>query len=176
MIFNTYYWKRELERLALILRGHMARRRWVAASDGSIEKAIMLGFYSIRKMQESFDPALKLKLPGHLKLTTFPRTKKRLSPIVFPDVADAFDLTRSTPASIPTKAVCDEVVHSHFFSIWVDSHRALRGVFFASGKYKEERVCRLGIETVVVLFESIARSRTPVSLTRFVPDNNRVVM
>ena len=174
MIFNTHYWKRELERLALILRGHLAQRRWVAASEASVEKSVMLGFYAIRKMLESFDRALKA--PGHLRVTTFPRRKVKLSPIVFPDVAEAFDLMRPTSVSLPTREVCHEIIHSHFFSIWVDPHRSLRGVFFASDRHRNERVCRLEMEGIVSLFESIARTRTPVRLDRFVPDNNRVIM
>jgi hypothetical protein len=174
MIFNTYYWQRELERLALVLRRHMTQRRWVAASDASVEKSIMIGLYAVRKMLDSFTPAFKI--PQHLKLITFPRLPTRLSPIVFPSVEEAFDLTKAKAVSISTRQVCDEVIHSHFFSLWVDPSKRLRGVFFASDRHKDERICRLDVETISVLFETIARSRTPASLSHFVPDDNRVVM
>ena len=174
MIFNTYYWQRELERLALILRRHMAQRRWVAASDASVEKSVMLGFYALRKMLESFNPAVNC--PNHIKLTTFPRGPGKLSPIVFPAVSDAFVLTKPRITSMAILDVCNEIIHSHFFSLWVDPFQALQGVFFASDRKKDERVCRLDVQKIVELFEGVARSRAPVSLSHFVQENNRVVM
>jgi hypothetical protein len=174
MIFNTYYWKRELERRALVLRGHMAQRRWVAASDASVEKAVMLGFYAVRKIAESFGPPLRD--PSHLRVTTFRRGTGKPSPIVFPDVLKAFDLTAPKMVSMPLRDVCNEIIHSHFFSLWLDRSRTLRGVFVASDWNKNKRICRLDIERIAILFEGIARARGPVSLTHFVPDNNRVVM
>ena len=174
MIFNTYYWKRELIRLARVLRRHMAQRQWRASSDASVEKCVMLGFYAIRKMLESFNPALKS--PERLRLTTFPTRRARLSPIAFPDVAEAFDLAKPRAESMLLRHVCNEVVHSYFFSLWVGPDRALRGIFFSSDQKKNKRVCRLDIEAIVTLFEGIARSRTAVSLAHFYPEHTRVIM
>lgn len=175
MIFDTRYWKSELKRLARTLRQHGKQRRWVAASDASVEKCVMLGFYAIRKMLESFHPALKA--PASLRVTAFPRNSTKLSLISWPEVGEAFDLTRPRRETLKVKEACNQVIHSHFFSLWLGPDRILRGVFLCSDRIKNQKVYRVDLDTIIDLFEEIAASRiTTASLAHFYPDNNRVSM
>lgn len=165
-------------RLARLLRRHMAQRRWLPSSDASVEKAVMLGFYAIRKMLESFDP-VPVESEGPLSLTTFRRNRSRVSPLAFPDVSEAFDLTGPKMVELELREVCNQIIHSHFFSLWLARDQALHGVFFCSDRnWKEgKEVYRLDIEAIVTLFERIAKSRRKyVSLRHFYPENNRIVM
>jgi hypothetical protein len=175
MIFETYYWRLELGRLARVLRRHMKQRRWRIASDASVEKCIMLGFYSVRKLLEAFQPPPNMVL--QLTVTTFPRNRKKLSPICWPEVAEAFDLDAPGTETIDLLYLCNQVIHSYFFSIWLAPDHALRGVFFSSDRYKDKKIYRMDISTTVALFEQIADSRHKfASLAHFYPDHNRVVM
>lgn len=175
MIFDTYYWRLELARLARALRRHMAQRRWRAASDASVEKCVMLGFYSVRKLLEAFQPPPNMAL--QITVTTFPRNRNMLSSICWPDVAEAFDLDMPGTETLGLRDVCNQVIHSYFFSVWLGTDRVLRGVFFSSDRNKERRVYRIDISTIVTLFEKIASSRRKVaSLAHLGPDHNRVVM
>jgi hypothetical protein len=175
MIFNTRYWKDELKRLAKALRRHAKQRRWVAASDASVEKCVMVGFYAIRKMLESFHPALKA--PASVRVTAFPRNSTKLSPISWPEVGEAFDLTKPCRETLKLKVACNQVIRSHFFSLWLGPDRTLRGVFLCSDRLKAQKVYRLDLDTIVALFDGIVDSRlTAASLAHFYPDNNRVTM
>ena len=77
MIFETNYWRLELERLARRLKRHMTQSRWLASSDASVEKSVMLGFYSIRKLLEAFQPPPNMNFNS--KITTFLRNQNKLS-------------------------------------------------------------------------------------------------
>jgi hypothetical protein len=175
MIYDTYYWRLELGRLSRRLRGHMAQRRWPSASDASVEKCIMLGFYSIRKLIQAFQPPPNM--PTQIKVTTFPRNHKKLSPICWPEVAEAFDLDKPTNETLGLEKLCNQVIHSYFFSVWLGKDRVLRGVFLSSDYKKDEKVFRVEISTIVNIFEQVASSRHKyASLAHFYPDDNRVVM
>ena len=175
MIFETYYWRLELNRLARRLRSHMTQKRWVDASDASVEKCIMLGFYSVRKLLEAFQPPPNMSLK--FTVTTFPRNKKKLSPICFPDVTEAFDLDTHGSEVLELRELCNQVIHSYYFSVWLDDSSTLKGVFFCSDRLKNNKVYRMDISAIVSLFEQIASSRHNIaSLVHFYPDHNRVIM
>jgi hypothetical protein len=175
MIFNTYYWRIELERLARVLRRHMKQRRWRAASDASVEKCVMLGFFSVRKLLDAFQPPPGLQ--SQVALTTFPRNKARRSPICWPDVGESFELGKPSSENLTLREVCNQIIHSHFFSLWLNPDRTLQGIFFCSDKNKDRKLYRIGIAVIVGLFEQIARAdRRTVSLAHAYPDHNRFVM
>ena len=135
----------------------------------------MLGFYAIRKMSyEAFQP---VKAPPVIRLVAFPRNRKRLSPISYPEVAEAFDLTApAKPAAMTVLDVCNQVIHSYFFALWFDTNRRLRGVFFCSDRRKDVEVYLLELPTIIKLFDDVAASRSPfASLAHFYPERNRVV-
>jgi hypothetical protein len=73
--------------------------------------------------------------------------------------------------------VCNQVIHSHFFTLWFDPDQRLQGVFFCSDRQKDVEVYRLEIAAIVKLFDDVAASRSPyASLAHFYPEHNRVVM
>ena len=53
MIAESYYWKRELLRVAARLRRRLTQRRWPEASFSVVEMDLMVGFYAIRKLAEA---------------------------------------------------------------------------------------------------------------------------
>lgn len=181
MIFNSHYWRAELGRLAKTLRRHAQQRRWSAdygASDASVEKCVMLGFYAVRKMSDktTFQP-VKIPRRPRLQLTAFPRNNEKLSPISWPAVDEAFSLDRPRSTSMPVSTLCNQIIHSHYFGLWFNPSNRLRGIFFCSDDLKETEVYRLEIEAIVRLFEGVADpGDRVVSLTHFYPDSNRVMM
>jgi hypothetical protein len=135
----------------------------------------MLGFYSVRKLLEAFQPPPNMAL--QLTVTTFPRNRKKLSPICWPEISEAFDLGAPGTETIGLRDLCNQVIHSYFFSVWLAPDHAFRGVFFSSDRNKDKKIYRIDISAIVALFEKIANSRHKfVSLAHFYPDHNRVVM
>lgn len=175
MIFETYYWQLELKRLARKLRGHMAQKRWLDASDASVEKCIMLGFYSVRKTLEAFHPPPNMSFD--IAVATFPRNKEKLSPICFPDVTEAFDLNKHSSEIIELRELCNQIIHSYYFSVWLNDSSKLKGVFFCSDRLKNKKIYRIDMSVIVSLFEKIASSHHKVaSFVHLYPDHNRVIM
>jgi hypothetical protein len=158
MIFKTYYWRLELARLARVLRRHMKQRRWRAASDASVEKCVMVGFFAVRKMIDAFQPPPNM--PSQVALTTFHRNKESLSPICWPDVGESFELTKPCDENIPLRELCNQIIHSHFFSLWLAPDQALQGIFFCSDRYKNRKLYRISIAVIVELSVHDVREAT----------------
>jgi len=178
MIFDTVYWKKELERLCRVLRQHCGQRRWRDASYGSLEKAIMLGFYAIRKMSGAFQP--KLQIPDPISVTLFPPRQKITTSLYWPDVKENYDLDKPQRITLPvcgtrsSKALCHQIIHSYVFTPCFSDDGVLQGIFFVSDNYKKDGVYYLKIEQVIKLFDDVARSTAALKL-RIQPARNRIV-
>ncbi|HEX9938589.1 MAG TPA: hypothetical protein VGB15_15735, partial [Longimicrobium sp.] len=78
MIWESSYWKEDLLKQAEALRKRTTQRRWPEISFARLEQAVMLGFYSIRKLVEA------RKLSDHvassaIPVTTYPPTGKPIT-------------------------------------------------------------------------------------------------
>lgn len=179
MIFDTQYWQRELIRLAEALRKHGTQKRWLRASDASVEKCVMLGFYAIRKMLpgHAFRPPPYLENKPSLRITTYSRNKVTRSTISWPDVKVAFDLKQGRRETLDIDYVCNQFIHSHFFSTWLGPNKELRGVFCCSDRSKDKEIYRFELVTIIDLFEAVGTSQHKVaSLRHFAPEDNRIIM
>ena len=55
MIYESYYWRKELVKLATKLEKRISfSGSWTDSQYGTFEKEIMIGFYMIRKLRDSF--------------------------------------------------------------------------------------------------------------------------
>jgi hypothetical protein len=68
MIYESHYWKDELQAIAKKLRRRRAQRRWSESSFANLEKEVMVGFYSVRKLYE----ASKLEVDPIIRTTGGP--------------------------------------------------------------------------------------------------------
>jgi len=178
MIFNMDYWQSELRRISATLGRHREQRRWVAASDSSVEKAVMIGFYAVRKMLQSFNPPPALEGSPKLRVTTFPRNSTKVPPsdMFWPEVPEAFDLTKPRGETLKLEVACNQIIHGLYFSLWFGPNRILRGIFVCSDHRWEEKIFRIELQEIIELFVNIANSDRKIVRMKFAPDRNRVMM
>jgi hypothetical protein len=53
MIYKSSFWKDDLVKQARFLGSKTNQKRWAESSSARLEQAVMLGFYSIRKLNEA---------------------------------------------------------------------------------------------------------------------------
>jgi hypothetical protein len=174
VIFETRYWKQDLRRIAEALDRRSHQRTWREASHARLEREIMVGFYAIRKLNESH--RLREQFDGiAVPLVSFPSLGRRIGYFVWPTVENHFDLAKPRPTSKAVKFVCDQIIHSWVFSPWFDRTNRLAGVFFSSDKKKGTEVYRMDLQRIIDLFRAAAGSR-PKGWLRVAPARNRQVM
>jgi hypothetical protein len=71
MIFDSHYWRRALRASAADLRMRKKQVRWTEATFGNVERSVMTGAYTVRKLLESKLVAQKL-LGANWPLEAFP--------------------------------------------------------------------------------------------------------
>ncbi len=163
------------------LRRRQSQLRWTAASYAGLERTIMLGFYAIRKLMDSFQPMLPKESRSSIELQSFPSTGKGFSELFWPTVEEHFDLSSPKIIRLETRMVCNQVIHSYVFSPWFDRSNRLEGLFFCSREEAEGkkgqpgRVFRLELQSVINLFEIVATRRGKWVL-RAGPEKNLQVM
>jgi len=167
--------------MAADLRRRQTQLRWTEASYAGFERTVMLGFYAIRKLMDSFQPMLPKESRSLVDLTSFPSKGKRFTELFWPTVEEHFDLATPKIIHLETRIVCNQVIHSYVFSPWFNRSHHLAGLFFCSReeaegkKGRRGRVFRIELQTVADLFEIVATKRGKW-LMRAGPERNLQVM
>lgn len=157
MIDESFYWKRELSKIARDLRGRKKQRRWPEASFAQIELDVMLGFYMIRKLLEGHKISdsigkRRFRLPMHRatgKRVTFQNAHR---------IDTLYDLSRAQTETRTVAFICDQIIHSYIFVPCLGEAGGWDGIVFASDRQKARGVFLLRGLQVISLFESIARN------------------
>jgi hypothetical protein len=173
MIWQSFYWRRELRRSAKTLRQRITQRRWPEASTADIERVIMIGFYSVRKLAEAW------KLPRELRqrkisVTEFPCIHAVRSPLFWPDVEESYDLSRGRVREQPLDFLWNQFIHSFVFVPCLNaSTSGFDGVFVSSSDRRKQAVWYVEASAIIKLFEDIAAK--PDRGFKFGPKKNLLI-
>jgi hypothetical protein len=157
MIDESFYWKRELFKIAVDLRRRRKQRRWPDASLARVELNVMLGFYMIRKLLEARKVSDSIA-KRRLRLQLYPATGKRVTYRNTHRIEDLYDFSRSHSETRTVAFICDQVIHSYIFVHCLGEPVGWDGVIFASDRQKSRGVFYLRGRQLVAMFESVARN------------------
>lgn len=155
MIYKSRFWKDDLIKQANSLRAKTKQKRWTEASSARLEQAIMLGYYSIRKLVES------QKLSNSVinqKITTkaYPWKGKPVTRVNWVKIDELYDLESPQTITKDLLFFCHQFIHSYVFweSFWDDTH-LLEGVLVSSDRERHHYLYSLHINHIIELFEQI---------------------
>lgn len=171
MIFESIYWRRELRRVIKVISKLKLQRRWTDATYGNFERAVMTGFYIVRKLLEAKLASDKLRATTW-PLTQFPYVKGGLSHIIWPQVHDIYDLKHPARCGKATHLIAHQLIHSYVFTPSFDSSGLLTGIFFVSEKEAAQRVFWAPIDTIASIFGAVISRRGLA--WRIGPEKNRI--
>jgi hypothetical protein len=170
MIYEVDYWERELERVAADLERRKDQRSWRRSSYAALEKLVMVGFYSVRKLIESNWVHHRLK-KEKVSLTAYPLLKNTLLHWMFwPEIDEHFDLGSPLKRKQPLEFVYNQIIHSFVFTPAFRARR-LSGVYFCSYD-RRDHVYHADISELVRVLRKTAKAR-PGAIFRFGPEQNR---
>lgn len=157
MIFESYYWKRDLLKLSRKLIKRKSLKIWNNADLAEFEKEIMFGFYAIRKLAESrklsdatrFTKLTGRKIPNNGKVVHLMNNHRYTDFYNFDQIkANKFDL----------QFLSNQIVHSYVFSPYfseVDESDMLFGIHFNSDKNRNEWLYEISIDIIIDLFKKV---------------------
>ncbi|MBA3987207.1 MAG: hypothetical protein H0X63_11695 [Flavobacteriales bacterium] len=163
MIYESYYWKKELLTLADKLHKRTKSKRWwTEAQHGTFEKEVMIGFYIIRKLIEA-----KTKLTNALVATKFkgikyPNNGKKVTWRNNHRFHECYDFEKPLTSKYDIIFLCNQFVHSYIFSPCFSSEdesenspMTLSSIHFSSDDKRNDWLFEISIESVIKIFKDI---------------------
>ena len=169
MIYESHYWKDELQSIATKLRRRRAQRRWPESSFANLEKEVMLGFYSVRKLYEA-SKLSEATVDRQIPVSVFPSNGKTVHKLNWTYFREHYDLESPISESRNTLFLCHQFVHSYIFCPeFSEKKNLLDGIFFASDRQRHKSLLRISIEEIAMLFDNVGSDYPSSFIARFNP-------
>jgi hypothetical protein len=154
MIWESYYWKNDLLKRVTTIQKWMRQKRWSEASHARFEQALMLGFYSIRKLIEAHKLS-NASADQQITVTAYPSLGKPVTFRNWHKLDQLYDIEAGKTVNRDLKFLCNQFVHSYlFFPVFGEDNRLCR-VIVASEFERNRFTYEIGLDQVITLFEQI---------------------
>lgn len=173
MIHESYFWKKELYNCFLTIARFRHLKRVTKQSQVNIEKALMIGAYIIRKL----DDAQKIP-PDFLsrkEQLEFSESKGTIADHMnWHKIDTQYDLEKITKAEKDWRFIVNQIIHSFSLFFSSDISDKLDGFLFNSDKTKKQALFFLPLETLFTMFLTISEGDiTEIHLHRQLVDNEK---
>jgi len=194
MIYESFYWRKELLKLATKIEKRIPyKRSWTDSQNGNFEKEVMIGFYMIRKLKESFKLTNNIiatnisgfKYPSKGKLVTLMNNHRFM---------ELYDFEQPKKDKFTLTFLINQIVHSYIFSPKFDVNRdeaiksiedkenvtweevdeainlvkiELTGILFCSDNKRNEFLYELSIKDIIDLFRKTGNCNVTSSSRTF---------
>lgn len=170
MIWESAYWKEDLLKQAKALKKRISQRRWAERSLANLEKTIMLGFYSIRKLIEANKLTDKVSL-SQIPLIAFPWKGKPVTVINWHKVDELYNLEEETRVSLPLSTMCNTVIHSYVFAPTFNEQSKIHGIMVNSDYSRNKELYFITLSEIIRLFERVGKDYERMRKMKF--DENK---
>lgn len=163
MIYKSSFWKDDLVKQARFLGSKTNQKRWAESSSARLEQAVMLGFYSIRKLNEARKISDSVSRQ-EIVITALKQTGQATNRLNWLDIDKSYDLESSQTVTKDLIFLCNQFIHSYIFVEYFDTEGQLKGVFVSSDRERHESLYDLEIEQIIKIFEQVGNDY-PTSIT-----------
>ena len=157
---ESVYWKKQLLNTAKWLRSVKLSECSRDSTYFRVEKEIFFGFYSIRKLFDTY------KVSDTTKAATIELTWHRntvpVNYLNWHKLDECYDLSSEHTEVCDIRYLCNQFIHSYVFLIKIDLR--IEGVFVASDRMKNERVYFVTLSDILHVFRLVAHDY-PSTLT-----------
>lgn len=155
MIWDSDHWREELSRNANRIRRRQTLKRWGKRSSTGLEKDLMVGFYSIRKLVEAHKVSDEIR-DRRLSLQAFPWTGSPVTFLNWHKIDQKYDLEHPEAVTKTVYWITNQIVHSFAFMPCFDTAGRLDRFFFNSDRTRRSHLYSIPVDEVVALFEEVA--------------------
>jgi hypothetical protein len=162
MIHESYFWKKELYNSFLTIAKFRHLKRVNEQSQVNVEKAIMIGAYVIRKLDDA------QKIPPDFMLRqeklNFSESKGTVvDHINWHKIDSHYDLSKSIKVEKDWRFIINQMIHSFSFFFSEDESGRLNGFFFNSDSSKKKGLFFIPLEVILTMFISVSEGDITMS-------------
>ena len=162
MIYESYYWKNELLKLAnKIEKRTNSKRWWTESQHGTFEKEIMIGFYIVRKLIDAkkfTNSIVSTKISGK----KYPNNGKNITIRTNNRFYEFYDFEKGNPEKFDLIFLCNQIVHSYIFSPCFGCDEEVKGnsmtleaIYFNSDENRNKWLYEITINSIVKIFREL---------------------
>jgi hypothetical protein len=153
MIWESYYWKTPLLRMAKRLRSFKTASDLSEKQLVQIERDIFIGFYSVRKLFES-----GLKMTDATKAMQIPISwHANCEPVTWINnhrIDEIYDFDKACQETREIKFIASIIIHSFVFAPCIGDN-GLEGILFTSDTDKNKKIYYMTVDDVITIFERV---------------------
>lgn len=155
MIGDSVPWRGELLKSSVRLRRWSTQKRWTERTYFLAERDIMMGAYSIRRLIDSTKsssllPSKRIPTVRYPLVGRKPMVLDRFDPERF------YDLQKGTKAELGVGRLCNQIIHSFVFQIYLEED-ATTSVVFVSDHDRGKHLHGIPFEVLADLFDYVGR-------------------
>lgn len=156
MIWESQFWKEDLNRLARQLMKRINQRRWSERSLAKLEKEVFIGFYEIRKLLEAKKLSERLA-KSHVTVQEFRFTGSRKVTLLNWNrkVFDAYDFEKPLTKRVSVSFICNQFIHSYIYKEVFDNNGGLNGFFICSDWLRSKNLYHVSVAETIKLFSRV---------------------
>lgn len=152
---SSHPWKQLLIRQAAVIRRLREPHRWTESSSVKLQAAVVLGFYAVRHLINSFLLSSRL-VHRPIPMTAFPSRRVDRSLVGDAGLDTLYDMKAGKAVSHDLLFLCHQVTASCVFAPDFDPQKALQGVYVTSDHQRTLALYGVAIEAIQGLFEDVA--------------------
>jgi hypothetical protein len=155
MIWESAYWKEDLFRQAADLKRRKEQIRWSERSLALLEKTIMIGFYSIRKLLEAKRVSDSIR-DSNLPVMSFRPTGKRVTFMNWHRADELYFLDQPRNEQIALSRLANVFIHSFSFLPVHNEAGFLDAIMVNSDRTRKHGLWCVSIDAIIDLFSIVA--------------------
>jgi hypothetical protein len=156
MIYDSQYWKNDLQKNVFFLFEKLDQKVWREASFAALEKRVMLSCYIVRKLAEAS------KIPQNLfsadvPLYRYKNAAKVVDPINFHKVDELYEIQNAQKINNPFSYIVNQIIHSFIFWFAFNNDGRLEGILFNSDRSKNKELYMIKVQDLIDALSPIAQ-------------------
>lgn len=155
MIWESWYWKEPLVEAAGRFRSLKGVEDPSEDQLVQIEKDILIGFYSVRKLFETPAKITDATKSKRLELACYPSVGKNVTWRNNHRLNELYDFSEGGSEQRDIWFVCNRIMHSFILAPLLAEGGGLDAILFTSDYDKDARIYSLNIDQVINLFQSV---------------------
>lgn len=154
MIWESSYWKQPLLEMAGRLRALKSATELSEEQLVQIEKDILIGFYSVRKLFETVTKVTDATKQSRIELAWYPN-RRSVNWRNNHKIDELYDLGTVSKETRDLWFVSGRIIHSFVFAPLIEEAGGLGGILFTSDTDRNKKLYSMGIDTVIDVFELV---------------------
>jgi hypothetical protein len=153
-MIESRYWKEDLLDHARCLQPVKKVPRLSEKAQVNFEKEVIISFFKIRKLFESFKVSSVSKT-YKATIFQFPRTCKKVTNLNFWDVSELYDLNNERKVKKSIAFICNQFIHGGATYAYRKKDRNWGGILVCSDYERNNFLYRVPLEEIISIFSTV---------------------